>query len=193
MSLDIDNILDELIIVARGGIGTLLSEIGPVGSEFPAVIRVRQEGPKPEYPYCVISLLDISDGGEWLLEEYLDSSNNLVYESNKNLLINYRVYGGNALSISNTLHGYFRRDSVLNQIRENTGGAVVDTGSIDSLPVLLSDTYLESASFSLTLAITDTDSLADTGENYFDSVELDGGLHNGLTDPPALDVDITAP
>lgn len=193
MSIDFNGILTDFVRVARDGVGSQLATIGPTGTEFPAVIKVRQNGPKPEYPYVTIDVLDVDDGGEWLLADYVEANGDLVYETNKNLLINYRVYGGNALDIANNLHGYLRADSVLSSIRTNTGGAVVTLDAIDSLPVLLSDSYLESASFNLVFGITDTLTITDTGENYIESIDADGVLHNGATDPPPLDVDVVAP
>lgn len=193
MSIDYNLILDTFIQVARDGVGSQLSQIGPTGSEFPAVIKVRQDGPKPDYPYITIDILDTFTNDEWLIQEKLNDSNSLVYETNKNLLINYRVYGGNAISIANDLHGYLRVASVLDFIRSETTGALLTTGNIDSLPVLLSDSFLESASFNLTFAITDSLVIPDTGSNYFDSIDLDGELKRNEDDPSPLSINVNAP
>jgi hypothetical protein len=193
MSISLDPILDTFISIAREALDGQLSTIGSPGNPLPAVIKERQTGPKPFYPYATINILDITENGEWLLQDYVDDDGNLIYENNKYLFMNYRVYGGNALEIANNLYGYFRIETVLDSIREDTGGALVQLFDIDSLPTLLPDTFLETASFNFVFGITDTLIIPDTGTNYISSVGLDGELHNGLTDPPPLDINVNAP
>lgn len=193
MSLDLDLIMNTFIGVARDALDGQLSIVGQTGNQFPAVIRVRQTGPQPNYPYATLDILDISDGGEWLLEEFLLPNDDLVYENNKNLLLNFRIYGGNALNIANNLHGYFRIESVLKQIREDTTGAVVTISGIDSLPTLLPNTFLETASFNIVFAITDTLIIPDTGENYLSSIDLDGELFRDDEDIDPLPMEVIAP
>lgn len=193
MSIPLDTILDTFIQVARDGLGNQLSLIGPPAGQFPAVIKVRGGGSKPSTPYVTLDVLDIMTDNEWLLSEYLADDDSLVYETTTNLLLNYRVYGGNALNIANNLHGYLRVESVRDYIREETGGALVTTGNIDSLPVLLSHAYLESASFNLTFSIVDTLTIPDTGSNYFDTVDLQGELKRNEDDPDPLPIDAHAP
>jgi hypothetical protein len=191
MALNNDLILDTFIRIAREALPTELSLIGP-NADLPAVIRARQDGPKPSYPYTVLDHLDTIDESGWLLSENINSNDETVYETNKLLLLNYRVYGGNAQAIAQKLHGFFRLNRVLGDIRTSTGGAVVTLDGIDSLPVLLAETYLESASFNITFAITDV--FVDTiGSDSFTKIVLDGDLHRGTGDVSPLDLDVTVP
>jgi hypothetical protein len=193
MSIALDTILDKFLSVARDALDGQLSTIGPPGNPIPAVIKERQNGTIPDYPYASINILDITENGEWLLQDYIDDDDNLVYENNKYLFMNYRVYGGNALEIANNLYGYFRIETVLDSIRQVTGGAVVQLFDIDSLPTLLSDTFLETASFNFVFGITDTLIIPDTGTNFISSIGLDGELLHGEGDPDPLDINVNAP
>jgi hypothetical protein len=192
MALDYDAILDKFILVAQEALPTGLSLIG-VGGNLPAVIRARQEGSKPDYPYATIDVLDTVDESGWLYSETINSNDETVYETNKQLLLNYRVYGGNAVSIAQKLHGFFRLNRVLGDIRNTLGGSVVTVDDVDQLPILLADTYLESASFNIIFNITDT--FIDTlGSDSFTTIHLDGTIFDISTDDPnPLDVDIIVP
>jgi hypothetical protein len=192
MALDYDAILDKFILVAQEALPTGLSLIG-VGGNLPAVIRARQEGSKPNYPYATIDVLDTVDESGWLYSETINSNDETVYETNKQILLNYRVYGGNAVSIAQKLHGFFRLNRVLGDIRNTLGGSVVTVDDVDQLPILLADTYLESASFNIIFNITDT--FIDTlGSDSFTTIHLDGTIFDISTDDPnPLDVDIIVP
>jgi len=191
MSIDYDGILDKFILIAQEALPTQLSSIGVSGT-LPAVIRQRQIGPKPDYPYVAIDVLDTIDESSWLLEERLNANDEVEVDTTKVLLINYRVYGGNAVKIINDLYGFFRLNRVLGDITKTLGGSVVETLDIDQLPVLLADKFIESASFNLTFNIVDT-FVDTTGSDHFDKVVLDGELFRHRTDPAPLDIDITVP
>jgi hypothetical protein len=191
MAIDYDGILDKFIGVAREALPTELSLIGATGT-LPAVIRARQDGPKPDYPYVTIDVLDTVDESGWLYSETINSNDETVYETNKQLLLNYRVYGGNAINLAQKLHGFFRLNRVLGDIRSTTGGSVVIVDGVDQLPILLAETFLESASFNITFNITDT--FVDTqGSDSFNKVVLTGEIFDGTGDPDPLDVSITVP
>jgi hypothetical protein len=191
MSLDYDGILDKFILVAQEALPTELSLIG-INSDLPAVIRARQTGPKPDYPYVTIDVLDTIDESGWLTNTHIDTNDDTVVETNKQLLINYRVYGGNAINIANSLYGFFRLNRVLGDVRSTLGGSVVSTSDIDQLPILLADEFLESASFNLIFNITDT--FTDTsGSDAFDKVNLDGELFDSAGSPVLPNISITVP
>lgn len=191
MSLDYDGILDKFILIAQEALPTELSFVGAAADE-PAVIKMRQKGPKPDYPYVTIDILDTIDESGWLSSSFIDSNDFTVYETNKQLLINYRVYGGQAINLANTLYGFFRLNRVLGDIRSTLGGSVVSTTDIKQLPNLLADEYLESASFNLIFNITDT--FVDSGgSDAFDKVILDGDLFRDDEDTNPLPIDITVP
>ncbi len=193
MSIDHDAIIDKFILVAQEALPTQLSLIGSL-ADLPAVIRARQSGPKPDYPYATIDVLDEVDESGWLYSETVNVNDEVVYETNKQLLLNYRVYGGNAMSIANRLHGFFRLNRILGDIRKTLGGSVVIVDDIAPLPILLTDTFLESASFNITFNITDT--FVDSGPNGTDTfikTNLTGEIFRDRSDQDPLDVSITVP
>lgn len=193
MSIDYDAVLDKFIDVARQALNGKLSTIGPTGTEYPSVIRARQGGNLPDFPYCTVDYLITDGNNEWLLQDYITDNGDLVYESTKTLVLNYRVYGGSAMSIANDLHGYFRVERVRDSIRQATGGAVTVVDAIDSLPNVLPDAWRESASFNVTFSIVDTLIIPDEGENYITSIVLDGELKDGEGDTDPLPINVNAP
>lgn len=191
MAVPVDDILDKFILVAQAALPTELSLIG-VNEDLPAVIRARQTGTKPSYPYVTIDCLEIVDESGWLTLETLSANDEPQYETNKQLLLNYRVYGGNAISIAQRLHGYFRSNRVRGDIITTLGGSVVTVDDVDQLPILLTDTYLESASFNIIFNITDT--FIDTDDGSFDTINVGGTLYNiSVEDANPQDIDVTVP
>jgi hypothetical protein len=192
MPIDYDAILDKFVVVAQQALPTQLSLIG-VNGNTPAVIRARQTGPKPNYPYVTVDAIDTMDESGWLLEESIDVNDDTVYQTTKQILIVYRVYGGNAISLGNTLQGFFRVSRILGDIRNTLGGSVVTVDDVDSLPILLENTYLESSALNLTFNIIDT-FVDTTGSSNFTTINLDGLIYDGgPEDPDPLVVDITVP
>lgn len=191
MSLDLDAILLSFIETAQNTVGSQLSTVGSTSSPEPAVIKVRQDAPKPDYPYITVDVLNITDSGNWLLDSYVKDTGDLVYTTLKDLLIQYRVYGGNAVQIANDLHGYFRVDTILSKIKTDTGGLVTTVGDVSSLPNLRQDTeFVEVASININFSIEDTLIIPDDGTNWFDKVHLDGEVYpDGSSSPLSTTVD----
>lgn len=191
MNIDYDGILDNFILIAREALPTQLSMIGE-NEDIPAVIRARQKGITPDYPYVTLDVLDTREEFGWLNNEHVNDSDQVVVETTKQLLLNYRVYGGSAINLANILHGFFRLNRVLGSIRTTLGGSVVSTSDIDQLPILLADGYLESASFNLVFNITDT--FVDTfGSNVFDHVNLYGEIQDEAGNVVAPKISIAVP
>lgn len=153
--IDYDEVLDAFIVVARQAVGSQLSQIGPVGNTYPAVIKARQDGPIPSYPYIQIDVLSTALTSGHLLAEWVDEDENTVYETHYKLLLQYTVFGGNANKITHELEAYFRLNSVLNYIENETEGTVEECFSVIPSPQRLSTKWLEVASFNLTFNIND--------------------------------------
>lgn len=192
MAIDYDGILDKFILVAVEAVGSSLTQIGPAGSKVGAVVRARQKNTKPSPPYVTIDVLDTKDESGWLYNETIDVNEDTVLETTKQLLLNYRVYGGNAINLANNLHGFFRLDRVRGDIRKTLGGSVVTVDSVEQLPVLQADEFLESASFNFIFNITDT-FIDTTGSEVFDIINLTGEVFRSEGDTDPLDVSITVP
>lgn len=190
MAIDLDNILSTFVGVAQDTIGNQLSSTGPPTALEPSVIIVRQDAPKPEMPYVTVDVLNITDRGNWLLASYVKDTGELIYESTKQILIQYTVYGGNAIQIANDLHGYFRVNSILSRIETETGGNVLTVDDVTPLPTLIADTFMEVASININFGIVDTLIIPDDGTNYFDKVSLEGEVEGNSG---TLSISVDAP
>ena len=197
--INLDNVWDKFIEVAQSLVGSYLSLSGPLGDE-PCVIREGIAGPIPNYPYITVSLTDVSDENGWLINEYVGENDLIVYENIKTILVNYLCFGGESSTesfqkssdIMNILHGSFRFDSVLGDIRMTLNGSVVTLTSIQSLPVQLKDKILASAGFSVLFNIVD--SLEDPNSSIIDTVDLTGEVHTlqGDLDSDQIIINVTS-
>lgn len=194
MALDYNAILDRFILTAREGLPTQLSTIGQ-NNDIPAVVRARQDGPKPSYPYVTLDVLDTREESAWLMLETLDPTGQFPqYETNRQVLLSYRVFGSNAIAIAQRLEGYFRSNIVRDTISTALGGKVVRTDPVEQDPILLADKYLESAYFNLIFNITDV--YVDTAGSVFDTIHATGQVYNISledTDPQTIDVTVPIP
>ena len=191
MAIDYENIRSTLVQIAAEAVG---SDLSLINSAHPAVIISRQDIPKPNYPYVVLDTLSTVQENGWKYDFYADVNDNIVYETNYHVLFEYRIFGGDATAIANKLEGYFRLGRVLDRICSDTGGNLVNTLPIDSLPQLLADKFVESAAFTFTLSITDT--FVDTSvECVIEDVHLDGKLAVSEDDPDPLlfTIDVSKP
>jgi hypothetical protein len=191
MAIDFENIRSKFVSIVRDAVGTDLSFIA---GTYPAVIIARPDTPKPDYPYVVVDTLSTQQENGWLYNSYANENDFLTYETNYEVLFQFRVYGGDSISIANKLEGYFRLNRVLDEFTTDTGGNIVNTNPIQSLPELLADKYVESASFTLVMNITDT-FVDDSEECVIENVHLDGELAVGEDDPDPLQftIDVSKP
>ena len=150
--IDYDVVLNKFITVARTAVGDKLSLIS---AGVPSVIRVRQAGTKPNYPYIVVDVKGTTKTSGWLLYTGLDENDNQFYETNYKMTVRYHIFGGNAQSIAQELEGYFRLSGVLDSITTDTTGQLEATGAIISNPIKLSTEYIESAFFDVLYNIID--------------------------------------
>lgn len=181
--INFDTVWDKFVEIAQDYAGSNLSMSGPLGDE-PCVIRESINGPLPDYPYITVNIADVSDESNWLIDEYIDENDNIVYRNIKTLLITYRCYGGEAdtpspgksIDIMNILHGAFRFDSVRGDVRNTLNGSIVELTTIESLPVQLKDKILDSSSFNIIFNIVDE--AVDTNSFIIDTVDVTGDVYS---------------
>jgi hypothetical protein len=194
MSIDYDAIRQKFISVVKDGVGTSLSTSGQVGSEFPSVIQRRPDGPKPDYPYIDLDILSTQDEGGWTSSQGVDSNGDLFYETHKELLINFRCYGGDAQNIMNDLSGYMRQlHLVQDDLRETLASSIVNVFNVTSIPIQLNDKWIESADFNLTFNTIDRITDTTVGYGEIEIVHLDGELFRSSDDENPLPVTVDAP
>ena len=193
MSIDYTAIKGKFISIVRDGVGSSLSLIGQVGSQYPAVIKRRPDGPKPNYPYIDVDIISTRDEGGWASNQGVDDNGDLYYETHKELLINFRCYGGDAMTIMNLLVGYVRQQHLVqDDIRATLGGSIVQVFDLTSMPIQLTDKWVESTDFSLIFNIVDR--VVDSSAGYGDIgvVHLDGELYRDDEDNNPLPVVVEA-
>lgn len=192
MALDIIGIKNEFVRVASEFVGSELSTFRKQGQDVPSIIYERDPNNTPDLPYITFDILNIDDTGSWLLREGVDENDNPFYTANVKLLMQYTVYGEDSLRISNELRNAFRINRVLGEITTNTGGAIEDVFSSNSLPEKLSTRFGEVAAFNLTFNIEDI--TVDEQGGVITTVALDGNLTNeGEITTVDMDITVSAP
>lgn len=168
-----------------------MSLIGPVGSEFPAVIRSRQDAPIPDYPYIRVDIIDTTQTSGWKLGEGVDDDGNTYIENGFKLLLQYTVYGGHAISIAHQLRASFALQSVLDKICLETMGTFEDAQPVINNPQIGETQSLEVAAFNFTFNITDR--VVDIETGTFDTIRIEGELKLDEEDPDSLPIIIEVP
>ena len=191
MPVDYTAIYSKFISVTQTAVGSYLSTTGPAGAPEPSVIQRRPSGPHPDYSYISIDILDTGDESGWMAFEEVDINDNVTISTYEKMLINFRCYGKNSFEVMNTLKHYFRIESVRNDIREALAGSIVDVLDIDSLPIELSDGFLESSDFNVIFNIIATQT--DTSTGIIDNIDLDGEVYRDEEDPTPYTTNTTVP
>lgn len=184
--IDTDNVLNTFITIARDGVGSYLSTVaGSASTTIPAVIKARQPNqPTPDYPYIQVDILPISQTSGHLLGAGVDENDEVYYETHYKMLLQYTVYGGNAISIAHELEAYFRLNSVLDFIENETTGTLEETFDVVPAPIKLATEWLEVASFNLTFNINDR--YVNSADGVFDTINLAGEIKRNLDDPDPI-------
>jgi hypothetical protein len=199
--LDIEAILTQFVETARGPTYSPPLSVEAIGG-LKNVYRERPDDvAKADYPYILVDLLSIEKESGWIIDNLeIDVNDNVVYKTNYELVIAFHIYGSGARAIANQLEGYLRFEGVRNNIETNTGGVVVTTLPIESVPQQLADKFVDSAILNVLFAIND--SAADTTSTIIDFLNIDGQLvhagYDSASDDPAplpvdVDIDYTAP
>lgn len=187
---DIQNrILRAFINVGQLVLAGDLSESGPVGDKTPNVILARQNGIQPDYPFVQLDIISIADTDGYLLSEFVNDVNQVVYDTHTKYMLQYVVYGGNATALANKLNKAFRRDFIIHKISRESKGELEQVFPVDSVPSTLSTVNYEVASFNLTFNINDR--YLDTDVGVFDTINLTGELNKVPDDLQPLELDIS--
>jgi hypothetical protein len=187
--IDVDGIASKFVQIAREPTYTPTLSVD-TDSGFKNVFKARPVStPKPDYPYIVVDITEIRQENGWLFRQYVNPSDEVVYETHYELLVAYHIYGEGAKAIANQLEGYFRFNRVRDDLTTVTGGKLVQKLPIEQLPKRLADKFVDSAIFNIVFAITDTS--IDSQEGIIDNLNIDGELHRYVGDPDPLEADIS--
>lgn len=175
----------QKIIMER--VGPRLSVIP--GTTFPAVVRARDAHTIPDYPFITVDIDDVTEGGAWLLNEYIDDNDNTVYEVPKQLSVSLRCYGGttssedssSSLSICNALQGIFLFEPLRWDLMNTLNMGIVNVLPIRTDPVKRFDTFVEMSYFYLITSVQDehVDTLT---SQLVQQVDYNGALFDGVDD-----------
>lgn len=179
--IPINSITSSLIGIIRDAVGSSLSTIGPNGNDFPAVIRDRQDGPIPEYPYITVDYLNSTDADGWETESYVNANDNLEYHTDKALLFRVTCYGEGGHSIIDSLRSKLRFESFRARLRDETNAAFQSESEVQEKPQLKSVDYIDNGFVDLTLSYVDVE--ADTNSEIIEAIEIntigsDGGVYD---------------
>lgn len=191
MAIDYDVILNSFVVRAQEVLANDLSSSGPPGSPEPSVIIARQPGPTPNYPYVQLDLISTVQTDGYETGRGVDElTEQVYYETHYKLLLQYTVFGGNANSIAHKLESYFRFESVLNKIEEDTTGTLEETFAVRSIPEKRETDWLEVAQFQLTFNINDQSENTD-GDGIIQTINIDGEVKRNSDDSDPLTFSIS--
>lgn len=182
-----DLIYDSFIDITREAVGDMLS----VSGAYPSVIRARQTssttntGVLPDYPYVIVDIQATRKPSQNVTDSYMLDDNTHRYENINEILINMTVVGGNSRSIADELSFHFELDEVLDQVRELTGGCVMEVQDIIPIPRLGETAYVDTSTFNVIFGITN---VKDITSGSISSVQTDGDLMRSSDDNQPLEL-----
>jgi hypothetical protein len=176
--IPIKSITTSLIGIIRNAVGADLSMIDIGGTLYPAVIKDRQSGSMPQYPYIVIDFLTEADVDGWLTGSGVDGNDNVEYTTDKLLFFRFTCYGKNGHEIMSKLKSKLRFDSPRDQLRFETGAAFTEESAVQEQPQLKSVDYIDNGFMDVTLSYVDTE--ADTASTIIEVIEVNGTVDDVL-------------
>lgn len=179
--IDIDTITDSLIGIIRDAVGNSLSKIGPTGTEYPAVIKDRENGTAPDYPYIVVDYLNEENSESWNTDQVVDAFDNVEYSTDKNLLFRVTCYGVGGQQIISSLVSKLQFESFRRRLRTESGAAFQQESGVKPSPQLKSVEYIDNGFVDLTLSYVDVE--ADTNSEIIETIEVNAiGSEGGVYD-----------
>lgn len=138
-----DDILDGLITIIRDAVGDELSTLSDGVTTFPAVIRERQAGPKPNLPYITVDIPSTVKISQGFKEHYVNDDLEHVYEYLYELLVRITCHGEESQRILNKLRGYMHMNTLRDRIRAEACVAQQKLSSAEQLPAVLTTDFEE--------------------------------------------------
>lgn len=183
-----DNILLGFVKAAQTSVGDLLSTSGPKTAPEPSVIKARQKGKTPGYPYIMVDLLSTNPVANGSISKGLTKDGIPFFDKQYTCLLSYTVYGGNATNIARILCSYLEIPRIYDALEADTGGSLGEVFQVLSIPIELSTEPCEVASFQVSLNINERITDADTGT--ITRIELNGELLRHKDDPDPFQLTI---
>ncbi len=159
MALDFDNIYSSLRTSIATSVGNRLSQITPpVGLPYPAIIKARQDGTRPNHHYITMDIentIPISTNG--LMTQVDDLTGEVCYTILYEVFIAIKCYGDEAVSILQDYQtNFIIDDGVRYQLQTDAGMASQKLGNVKSIPDFLQTNHEERSLLRLSFYIHDT-------------------------------------
>tara|TARA_R100001594_G_scaffold53735_1_gene87306 strand:- start:36702 stop:37295 length:594 start_codon:yes stop_codon:yes gene_type:complete len=159
MALDFDNIYGALSTSISNSIGSRLSQISPPsGSPYPAIIRARQDGQRPDQHFVTVDIenaVPISTNG--LLTQVDSDTGEVCYTLLYEVFVALKCFGDNALSILQEYQTNFMiDDGVRYQLQADAGLASHKLGNVKSIPDFLQTNHEERSLLRMSFYVHDT-------------------------------------
>jgi len=194
--IDLVAIRRKFALIAQEKVGQYLAQ----ESSVPVVVPARPNVVRHSYPYITVDIIDVTPNTGWVVDIESDVNGDDIYKTTKDLMILFRCYGGETSSaneklsqyIINELQNVFMFSSVREDLRSTLNIGVITTGNIDSLPIQLSDKYLETAAFEIVIKVCDE--AVDANTFVIETVDLDGDVYSLQGEStPSVVIDILKP
>lgn len=158
MALDLDNIYRALRTSISNSVGSRLSQISPPnGSPYPAIIKARQDGTRPNLHYITMDIEDtipLSTNG--LHTTVDDQTGETIYTLLYEVYVCLQCYGDEALSILQDYQTYFMiDDGVRYQLQADAGLASQKLGKVKSIPDFLQTNHEERSQLRMSFYVHD--------------------------------------
>ncbi len=155
------------------------SDLSKVGSHT-SIFQARSGFTKPKVPYATLDILSINNTNAFITNLTNNDDGSVTYETHKSIPITIQIRSkdGSSYNLANKLHKAFTFDTVRDKLYADLSAVVIDIGSVDRVPDVLSTKYVEFCTFTVTLGINDIE--ADNTLGYITEVEQPTG---GLTSP----------
>ena len=193
--VDINGLTTGLVNSTSDVIGHRLYKIKGQSGQIPAVIKNRQGGAKPSFPYAVVDYSNMERMGYAQRDTYLDDNLDEVNEFDYNIRMILQINGGidhDVHSICEELSARLFTTQGKRLINQYLNGAwLLSSSKILFFPTRLSSELEEAASFNLDLSIRHI--LVDETIDVIETVEVNGELFVNEDDTNPLDVNVIAP
>lgn len=157
--IDTNDIYNRCIEAATLAVGELLAQVksNAAGTTTkPAIFKSTDKGARGERPYMVIDIPSRVKHNNHSNDRYFDEDGNLNTIIRYDYLINFGVYGGDALGIIGELENSFVWNEVIQIFTRDNFAGIVDTYPAASTQTMGSNNVLSFASMILKLTLGDT-------------------------------------
>lgn len=190
MAIPVSTITTSLIEVIRSAVGDELTQIGPEGSTFPAVIKDRQSGNIPDYPFIVVDYLNSATTDAQLTEFKVDLNDNVEYTTDYLLFYRVTCYGKTGHEIMDKLKSRLRFDSHRDTLRFLCEAAFSSESDVKEIPQLKSTEYIDNGFMDITLSYVDTE--ADIASTVIEAIEANGTILD-VEDNTVTEINVNIP